>query len=725
MNDLHPAKWICADESVSSPLFYKFFHAGKALSATLSITGLGFFEACINDAPVTQDRFVPVFSDYGPRDLSAFTYPLADHTAHRIYYCQYDVTSLIAQGENTLIVQLGNGYYRQKERICEGPTDFGDTLQTIFHLVITDETGTHHIVSDGSEVCKGSEIFYSNLFIGEVTDPRFARRQKLQPVRLAPEPAAELCLQTCPADRVIRTIQPTLLHRCQDRAVYDAGENISGVVRIHSNASGGARIALRYAENIRSDFTLDFTSTGSTYVCRSGRRQIMEDLFITDGTERFYEPKFTWHAFRYFEVEGPADEVEVMVIHSDTPVTSSFASSSEGLNFLYETYLRTQTNNMHAGVPFDCPHRERLGYTGDGQVCAPAAMILLDSEAFYRKWIQDILDCQDPVTGHVQHTAPLMGGGGGPGGWGCAIVTVPWAFYQRFGDETLLQKCFSPMQRWIDYLLMHSEDGLVVREEEKGWCLGDWCTLEPTELPIAFVNTCYLLKCLQIMQQIAAILHDNNAAERYAQQYTETAAVVCRHFEDDGKWCGSIQGAQVWALWAGLGDARTAAALAERYNALGHFDTGFLGTDILMEVLLAHGYADTAFALLESEAPGSFLYMKKNGATTLWERWTGEESHDHPMFGACVRQLFSGFLGIRTSPITPSKILVAPQVPQKLQWAEGSLAVQSGNITVRWEQTDDTIEFCIQVPENTAVQFEFSTTTATLEAGEHRLICSK
>jgi len=721
MNDLFGASWISSDEKTVSPIFYKEFSCDKVLSATLFISGLGFFEARINDAPVSPDRYVPAFSDYGPRDCRSFTYPLADQTVHRIYYCKYDVTSLLKQGKNLLTVQLGNGYYRQKERICEGPTDFGNELKTIFRLVIATDDGTKEIVSDGSELWKASEISYSNLFIGEVIDPRFARRQIFHPVSAANAPEAELTLQTCPPDRVIRTIQPHLLHCCGNRSVYDAGENISGIVRIRSHAPAGTRIALRFAENIRDDYSLDFISTGSNYVCSSGRRQIMEDLFITDGSDRSYEPKFVWHAFRYFEVEGETDLPEVLVIHSHVPVASTFDSSSEGLNFLYDAFMRTQTNNMHAGIPMDCPHRERLGYTGDGQVCAPAAMLILDCEAFYRKWIQDILDCQDPLSGHVQHTAPLMGGGGGPGGWGCAIVLVPWYFYLRYGDETILQRCFEPMNKWIDYLLSRCEDGLVVREEEKGWCLGEWCTLESTQIPAPFVNTCYLLKCLQIMQNIASILHNEDFGGRYAVIETEITESLRRHYEDNGQWCSSVQGADAWALWVGVGNSDTAASLAQRYDASGCFDTGFLGTDILLEVLLSNGYADTAFSLLESEKPGSFLYMKHRGATTLWERWTGEESHDHPMFGACVRHLFTYFLGLRQEAAGYSQLLISPQIPAALAWAEGSLLLQKGRVFVRWEQSSNHVRFNISIPEGQTARFIFGTHEQLLASGDHTL----
>ena len=109
------------------------------------------------------------------------------------------------------------------------------------------------------------------------------------------------------------------------------------------------------------------------------------------------------------------------VIHTDVAVTSSFSCSDPVLNWLYEAYIRTQLDNYHGCIPSDCPHRERLGYTGDGQLTAETAMLLLDTKELYRKWYQDILDSQGAETGHIPHTAPFLGGGGGPGGWGCAV----------------------------------------------------------------------------------------------------------------------------------------------------------------------------------------------------------------------------------------------------------------------------------------------------------------
>jgi alpha-L-rhamnosidase len=339
-------------------------------------------------------------------------------------------------------------------------------------------------------------------------------------------------------------------------------------------------------------------------------------------------------------------------------------------------------------------------------------MMMLDSQEFYRKWIRDILDCQDKTTGHVQHTAPLMGGGGGPGGWGCAIVIVPYQYYKMYGDTAMLETCYEPMRRWVDYLKAHSEKGLVVREEERGWCLGDWCPLEePILLPEAYVNSCYFIKILQMLENIAPVVNRSEDAAEYAALRESIAASIRRDYFDPetGTYLNNIQGADAYALWAGLAGSDTARDMALRYDKLGHFDTGFLGTDILMEMLCKYGHIDTALKLLESEEPGSYLYMKRCGATTIWENWGRGNSENHPMFGACVRQLFSSILGIGQEDGAAGyrQLRIAPQIPKDLPRASGSLRLPAGETAVAWKKEAGKIHFHISIPQNITATFVY------------------
>ena len=701
--------WIGADKACESPILLRRFSVQHIKKASLRITALGFFEVKLNDQEITQYRFLPVVSDYEPRDFSRFLYPLQDKTTNRLYYYEFDVTQFLKEGNNVLSIQLANGWYRQRDRVAEGNVSYGDNLKTVYKMEITTDTGVVTIYSDGTEVWTESAIRCSNLFYGEVLDPGTVDPTE-RPVPILPAPQTILSEAIGIPDKVIRHIEPVSLGTVNGKALYDARENISGIVAVETSAPAGEHIVLQFAEQLDKNGNLNFASSGGLCEGASGRLQIMEDVFVSNGIQRAFEPKFVWHGFRYFTVEGNHDKVTVKVIHSDTPITSTFESDSEGLNFLYDVFLRSQLGNMHGSFPSDCPHRERLGYTGDGQVCAPAAMMMLDCREFYEKWIQDILDCQDIQSGHVQHTAPFMGGGGGPGGWGCAIVMVPYAFYKQYGDTDMLQKCFEPMCRWIGYLASRTEKGLITHEEAGGWCLGDWCTLEPTIIPAEYVNTCYFIKTLHIIEEIAELLEKPEQITYWRGLRKNAENAVIKQYYDTEAECyaNGVQGADAYAVWCGLADGALAEKIAKKYDALGHFDTGFLGTDILLEVLFTYGYGQTALRLLESWDMGSFLYMKQLGATTLCESWPGEGSWNHPMFGGVARQLFTGVLGIRQRPGTVGfcDVIIKPCLSESMSFASGSISTPYGDITVRAKRTSEGIGVTVHGPESIQIEIQ-------------------
>lgn len=668
---LSGASWVAPDLPCHSPIISRSFHAEKSEKAVLIVTGLGYFEARLNGKKLGRDLLSPNPTDYEPRNFKKITYPCRDRFTHRIYYKSFDLAGLLRDGENLLEIQLGGGWFVQEERIAEGEMSFGDRVKCIYSLGFPDRT----IVSDGSEMWQSSEIVYSNLFIGEIIDPTVHTEPRR--VTVLPSPDSILCPEIGAPDREIRTVKPK---KCGN--IYDAGENVSGYVRIKSKSGYKGKITLRFSEE-QKDGALDFASSGAGYKCSTGKPQIMTDTFICDGTERIFEPKFVWHCFRYFEIDGEFADAEVVVVHSDVAVTSGFESDSEGCNFLFDAYVRTELDNMHGSFPSDCPHRERLGYTGDGQITAPTAMLMLDSREFYRKWIRDILDCQDPDTGHIQHTAPFMGGGGGPGGWGSAVIIVPYHFRKIFGETDILREAYPAMKKWIGYLIAHSENSLVVREEEGGWCLGDWCTLEKCALPEPLVNSYYLVKTLGMLREIAGALGEEF---EYDALEADTLEAIKRTYFT-GEYDRS-QGRLVYGAALGLVSADEC---ADYYDKLGHFDTGFLATDILCELLFESGHADVFGKLIENDAPGTYLYMKRHGATTIWEHWRGG-SHCHPMFGAPARQLFCGILGIKELAPGFEEYEIKPQLPASMNYAKGFITTPRGRLTVEVRRVGNDVE---------------------------------
>lgn len=691
--------WIQGGEHCESPLFRRSFCIRKPTKARLEICGLGFFQLYINGRRVGTEEMTPAFTNYSSVMGQKATYPVwEERAAFRTFYLEYDLLPYLQEGENVLGVQLGNGWYHQTRRKAEGDFIFGFP-KLRYELTVTNEDGSQSIwESDTETLWTESEIVENNLFYGETHDLRKLREdwclpgadlQGWQPAKECAAPVTQLTRQDCPSDRVIRTITPSLLFSQGERHIYDCGENITGWVNVRCQGQEGKEVCIRHSENLKTNGQeLDFGSTG-------GKEQIQQDRYLCAHKEMLVHPKFCWHGFRYFEVSGPAVPQSVSVVHTDIPVTSGFSCSDPVLTWLYQAYIRTQLNNLHGCIPSDCPHRERLGYTGDGQVTAETVMMALDpveTKAMYQKWMQDILDSRGAKTGHIPHTAPFMGGGGGPGGWGGAIFLIPMAYYRTYGDLSLLRKCYPHILQWLEYMESRSENHLVTREEEGGWCLGDWCpppSMEHPAMPPAFVNTYYYIKGMRCALEASQWLGEeapSGLKERLAA--TEQALKNQYYDPDTGSFCGGENGADAFALDLGLGTPQTRQNLIRRYKEKGCLDTGILGTPLLLQTLFREGEAALAYELMTTRTGLSFANMMDAGATTLWETWSGDASHDHPMFGAAVKLLFTEVLGIRQPDMGAGyrEYTISPADILQLNWAEGYLTTCHGVIRVKWER---------------------------------------
>ena len=718
------AKWIAATEAEQAPCIEKKFSVGKVRSSILDITGLGYFYAEINGKKVTDDLFNPVFSDYRARSLNNLLYPIADKMTHRVYFCRYDIAEMLKCGDNVLSVYLGNGWYRQTKRTAEGHLEFGNKLIARFSLRYVDEQGCEReILSDGTEVWRQTEITDNNIFYGETQDLRVLEKtSKYGDVTVEDDFETIFTLQTCPAERVIRTIAPRLVKQNGNKCVYDAGETVSGRVCLRAYGNSGDVVMVNHSECIAKDGTLDVNSSGGDILNDRGEKQLQLTKYVLDGTNRELYPKFCKQAFRYFEVEGAAEVVGVEVIHACLSERTTFACSNSVLNWLYTAYKRTQLINMHDGFPSDCPHRERLGYTGDGQITASAAMTMFDCESFYRKWIRDICDCQNIDNGHIQHTAPFYGGGGGPVGWGGAVVQVPYAFYMHYGDKSLVQEVLPHITEWVDYIISRTDNGLVCREENGGWCLGDWATSDVV-IPQEFVNTTLFVYMLEKAAFLAEQVGNCDLVNKFVELCKQYRKSVTKAFFDDktGSFAGGVQGADAFALAAGLGDRRTLDNLVAKYTVNRRFDTGFIGTYVLVEQLLVHDKVDVAFGLLSATVKGSFGYLKRLGETTIWEyldtKWC---SHAHPMFGAVAEFLPKVLLGLPDKERT-NEVVLRPRFPRKLSHAEGSALYDGKPVEVRWRKTNNTIRYKVFVANGLNVSVICNGKTTVLSEGKNEL----
>ncbi len=715
------AQWLGFDGNTRTPVVRASFEAYDTVKAEIIICGLGTFELYINGRRVSEDLFTPVTSDYCHRDIRVNGKPFDEHFRHRCYCLRYDLLPYLKEGRNELGAALGPGFFAQETWSYDGHVSFG-AVRLCYRIIMTDSQGkTTEAVSGGDARWMQGEVISCNLFQGEKHDLNVCRPDWMtagasawNAVRILPPMETEYLFQDCPADREERSIVPMLLSEGPRGKLYDLGENITGWVVLRDRSKKGEAVEVRFGE------MLDTRGQLESHYTHGQKWQI-----VSDGAGRVLHPKFTWMGFRYFVVQGNAEVVRAVVIHAHIPVTSSFRCASPVLNWLYEAYVRTQLNNLHFGIPSDCPHLERRGYTGDGQLACESAMLTIGYQATVRKWMRDIMDCQDEQTGHVQYTAPYTRCGGGPGGWGIAIITVPLNYYRQYGDPQPLMEMYGGMVKYLDYLEAHSEGELVVSDRPGEWCLGDWCTPDPIKLPPPFVNTCFKVKALDAMTEIDRILGKPENPS-WQERGALARGAIMKHYYDaeTHDFAENIQGANAFALDVGLGDQVTLEHFLRRYEQLGSYDTGIFGTEIVTRLLGEKGRYDLEYKLLSSVKPGSFGSMMRTGATTLWEYWAEceyQRSLDHPMFGAASKQLFYDALGIRQTDGGAGwrSVRIEPRFMDWLPQAEGHMETPLGKVSVSYQKTLLRTEVTVDIPAGMRAELALHGKTVPLEAGRN------
>lgn len=722
------AKFIApSDAECEAPYIRKTFTASKPEKAEITICGLGFFELYINGRRVGYDRLVPANSLYCKRvnaNAKCFNY---DEFTYRTYAVVYDLAEYICDGENVLVVQLANGWFGNTGDHDQG-FDYYGSVKLAYKLTVTDADGEKTIVSDETHKWCQSYILKSRLYLGEEQDMRMYDERILRSgyddsewksVAIADIHESEYDIQNFEPDRVTETRVPAVVKDFGDYTVYDAGINMTGYVVV-SCERAGEKIEVRHAEE------LDENGNLYTVTCAADRKPQL-DTYISDGVHEMY-PRYLWHGFRYFSVSNNARPVKACMLHADIDVTSHFTSDSEMLNWIYETYLRTQLENMHCGVPSDCPTRERLGYTGDGQLCADAAMTLLDGAKFYKKWMQDIVDSQCRVTGHVNNTCPYLGGGGGIGGWGSAIIHVPYAYYKTYGDDTLIKQHFARMLSFMRYLDSRCSAGFITSDVAGNWNLGDWgfSKSDEYEIPQNYVNTYFYIKDLCEMTEMAKIVGREDIIPSYLEKIEVSKRAMRGAYlsSQNGNFFGDYQGANCFAVDLGIGDERTYANMCKKYSEKPEYDTGIFATDLITKLFIENGNAQIAFDMLTSKGELTFHNMKKHGATTLWEYMWGHDaellwSHNHPMFGAVTRYLFTGFLGItqREGSCGYRDLVIKPSLVDGMNYCSGDINVGSGKIAVEIKRDGAKTTFKIEIPQGVKAVFSLDCEECELACG--------
>ena len=721
------AQWITpeAQPDASKPqpspmLRASFTVASPVASARAYVSALGLYEMELNGRRVGDQLFTPGWTSY----------------ATRIQYQTYDVTDLVAKGENAVGVVLGDGWYRGTLAWDGNRNIYGNRVAAIVQIEITYRNGRRQLVTS-NETWKASTgpLLLSDIYGGETYDARLEKSGWSRPgfkdaewgrVSVLDKAKDVLIAPVGPPVRRTQEVKAIkILHTPKGETVFDLGQNIVGWVRLNVTGSAGTTVTLRHAE------VLDAKGNFYTENLRKAAQTVRYTL--KGGGAEVYEPRFTFQGFRYVAVEGlpgtPAlDQVTGIVVHSDMTRTGRFETSNPLLDKLQENITWGQRGNF-LDVPTDCPQRdERLGWTGDAQVFARTAAFNMDVAGFFTKWLGDVRADQKPA-GSLPHVIPDVltrdkPTGGGATGWSDATVIVPWTMYLVYGDRHLLETSYDSMKKWIGYMRQRAGEPLMWKGDEH---FGDWLAYATpnADYPGATTDkdllaTAFFAYSTGIVKQAAEVLgKQDDARELAALQSRIKEAFVREYVTPNGRMASNTQTAYVLALWFDLLPTSMRAQAVDRLvadvKAFGtHLTTGFLGTPYLCPTLTANGRNDVAYALLNQETYPSWLYPVKQGATTIWERWDGIKpdgsfqdpgmnSFNHYAYGAIGAWMYSVVAGLDIDPSEPAykHVLVRPQPGGGLTRARASFHSMYGEIESGWRIEGKTFTLAVTVPPNT------------------------
>lgn len=660
------AKWLGYTGGFWGKSLYfrqEFSVSSPVKAARLHISGLGYFEPRLNG-----EKLGDAVLDPAPSDVSK-----------RVFYRTFDVGDQLNDGPNAVGIIVGHGWYGMPKLILQ--------------LDIELENGETQTVSTNSfpehrnwRVSPGP-ILADSIYDGEVYDarkeltgwdlPGFDDFEWRQAMSIEP-PGGILEEQPCEPIRVVETIVPK-----KKGPVYDVGKNVTGRARIRVQGKSGKTITLRFAENIDDNGNLH---------PGTNRNADVHDIYICkgDGIEE-WEPRFTYHGFRYIAAEGfgENDELDVRVVRTDVPNIGNFSCSNELLNRIASAIRLTEAGNLH-GIPTDCPQRdERFGWLNDMTARAESTMYSFDMSRFYPKWMNDIADTQDPITGAIADTAPFRWGSRPADPVATCYLLIPWLLYLFYNDTDTMARHYNGMKAWVDYLTSRATDHIVEYSYYGDWSppvseasadsIGAGAVSAGT--PGALISTANYAWACRLLSKMSAILgHDDT--DHYAnleQQITE--AYSARFWDESAGGYGSNnQACNAISLALKLVPEdrveKTLSSLLADIEAHDfHLTTGNQCTKFMLDALSDHGHIDVAFKIVNQTTYPSWGYMLENGATTIWERWEfvkegGMHSHNHPMLGSIGSWFYSRLAGIRPDENNPGTMTVNPQLPAGLDRLE-------------------------------------------------------
>ncbi len=712
---IHPS----VDQGVgtqSSFLRKTFNLSSRGGAGTLRISALGLYRAFINGQRVGDDLLTPGWTSYWDR----------------LSYQTYDVGGLLKDGENSIDIWLGDGWYRSRMMWPRNQllNTWGDKVGAIAEL--RGANGEVIVATDATWQSGLTPILKSGIYYGETYDARAEGGAVTGGANVLRDfdkatllPAETKGVHELPALPVQKSFTDG-----QGRTVYDFGQNAGGYVAFTVEGEAGAKVTIEHAELTNHLGEFDRESM------RSAEARV--EYVLKGGGPESYRPSFTFFGFRFARVaiEGKATitRIEMIPISSATTRTAHFSSASALVNRLVENTVWSQRSNF-IDVPTDCPQRdERLGWSGDAQVFAPTACYLHESHGMLVKYVRDLIADQRS-DGAIPHVVPdptrnhedVVPGFYGSTGWGDAICVIPWTLYQHYGDKAILEEALPAMIRWNDFVWSIS-DGPIVRPPsgwgERGFTFGDW--LQPQgdfAKPYPTIGddaaaTIYLYISSHLAAKAAETIGDAAQAKRLSERAEIVKKAYQREFiTASGRTGYNDQASYALGFLWDLIPAEHYEA-AKRYfketiaRAYGRIGTGFIGTPALLPALVKIGEPELAGAVFLQEGLPGWLFQVKMGATTIWERWNAlnedgvafdpqMNSYNHYAYGAVCQWLLEGVAGFRPDPALPGfkHIFFEPTIIPALSPVKADHDSAAGRIEASWTVTGDKVAYDLTVPD--------------------------
>jgi alpha-L-rhamnosidase len=701
-NQLTELKQQVKVDGRSTLLRKKFVLRGPVRQARLYVTGLGYYEASCNGRRVGGRVLAPAKTNY----------------RQWVLYDTYDLTAYLVPGTNALGIMLGNGWFNPYTKWWEPyRMQWFGSKRALAQLHVEYTDGSEEVVaSDGIWKTAPGPVLYSCVFDGEVYDAREelsnwdqaeASDANWIPANVVEPPGGRLMSHLMPPIKVIEHIPPVAVKQPKPGVqVFDFGQNFAGWSRLSVSGPRGTRIRLRYAEDVRGDGSLDVTS--------NEQAESTDSYVLKGGGAEVYEPRFTFHGFRYVELTGfPGQPVLTnllgCVVHSACAKTGSFECSNELLNRIHRATVWSQRSNL-MGYPMDCPQRdERLGWFGDAMVSMEEAQFNFDMPAFYHHWLNGVRLNQNGPNGDISIVSPrpYMALEPDPT-WSSAYLVMAWQYYVHYGDREFLAQQFDAMMHYVDYLGTQATNHIL----PKYW-IGDWGTIVEgwkEGEPVSVVTAFYYYDA-RIVAKAARVLGRPAEEKKYAALAQQIRTAFNRKFFDPQKkqYEQGTQFSNAFPLFLGLVDPAEEPAVLENIlrdleRRKWHFNVGVLGAKYLIDALTQHGQPSAAYTLATQTGYPSWAHLLEGGRTTLSEFWDLHGSHNHVMLGSIDGWFYRTLAGIQSDEEHPGfeHFFIKPYIPKALSFVKASAQTVRGPVVVNWTNTNGVFDLSVSVPANSS-----------------------